>query len=130
MLFEIKARLDAGIVLVADDDQCGQRHALDVVLELVKRRTAALKTALGVRRALRIVLGQRIVKFLETARVLYQKRNPPRAHAGNPCDDIGVALLELLGVRHGLIAKTLQAFFLETRTDAGQRQRARALRRL
>ena len=62
--------------------------------------------------------------------LLSRAGNPPGRHAGDFCDDIGIAFFEFFGMRHGLIAKTLQAFFLKTRADAGQRQRQRALRRL
>src|SRR4051812_21415 len=100
MLLEIEARLDAGIVLVADDDQRRQAYPADLILQLVERRAAALEAALGVGGALRVVLCEGVVKLLKTARVLYQKRDPPRGHAGNPCDDVGVALLEFFGMRH------------------------------
>src|SRR6185312_11676167 len=74
-LLEPEARLQTGLILVADNDQAGCRDLADVSLEIVDRRPRRLKAAQGARRTLRIVRGKAFIERSEAARVLDQKRD-------------------------------------------------------
>ncbi len=80
-LLEQKARLQARLVLVADDDQRRHRDLAKLGFEVVERGPLGLKAAHGVARAQRVVLGEHLVELLEAARVLHQERDARRADA-------------------------------------------------
>src|SRR3954447_12876156 len=81
VLLEIDARLDAGVVLVAADDQRGDRDRLDLLLELGDRRTTRLIAAQRVGGAPRRVAGELVVELAVAARVLHLERNARWAHS-------------------------------------------------
>ena len=130
MLLQEQAGLDAIVVLVAADDQGRRRHFPDRLGQGVDRRPAALKAAHGVGRAPGIVPRQRRVEVGVAARVLHQERNPARRLARRFRHFHRADRLILLAIGLALLAERFEVFQVRARTDAGQRQRQRALRRV
>src|ERR1043165_3086849 len=81
VFLEINARLDAGVVLVAADDQGRQRDLPDLRLELVERRPTGLIAAQRAGSAFGRMARELIVELAVAARVLDLEGNARRAHA-------------------------------------------------
>src|SRR4051794_1458930 len=97
VLLEIDARLDAGVVFVAADDQRGDRDLLDLGLELGDRWTVGLIAAQRVGGALRGVARELVVELLVAARVLHLEGIARRPHAIGLGHAVGAHLVVLGG---------------------------------
>src|SRR4249919_2018874 len=68
-LLEKKARLQARIILVTDDNQARHRDLAEIGFEIIERGPLGLEASDRVARALGVVLGEHLVELIKATRV-------------------------------------------------------------
>ena len=126
-VFEKQAGLDAGVVLVAEDNENRQRQLSEPGFVFIERGPPGLKAALGMGRSLRIMARQRGHEFGKSTRVLGLEADPVRRLSVDFGGLRRSLRLENARVLLVAFAERLDALRLRTGADAGQRQRQRAL---
>src|SRR6516165_12338363 len=110
VLLQKQARLDAGVVFIAADDQSRSQHRPDRLGQRVDRGPAALKAAHGVRGALGVVARQRSIEICVPARVLDQEGDSRWRFARYLCDFDRAEFFELVGRFATLLSPDIQMF--------------------